>query len=66
MNLNAGITKQKRDVVFGSDGVAIHLDTLINLFNGERCKYLSKKPKLIIINGPRGESLSEYEDYFTL
>ncbi|XP_015795119.1 caspase-7 [Tetranychus urticae] len=52
----------KRDIIVGSDGLYVRLETLLSYFNNFNCPHLMNKPKLFFIQACRGE---EY-DFGTL
>ena len=45
--------------IYGSDSVAIPLDEVTAMLNGDNCKSLAKKPKMFFLQGIYAEVVSE-------
>ncbi|XP_015782014.1 caspase-7 [Tetranychus urticae] len=45
----------KSDLIVGSDGLYVRLETLLSYFNNFNCPYLMNKPKLFFIQACRGD-----------
>ena len=43
-----------QEVVFGSDGKAVHISEIISFFEGDQCRGLLEKPKIFIIQACQG------------